>query len=122
MKSKRVNALLITAWQERIGITDWEILSEKISPGQIIYDGEHYFIGIVIDKKQKLAIIYHDIELNDNSICHELLHVKYPECDYPEYCFDEYEEYIQALTDNIIKWQIFNTTDINAQAKWMKRN
>jgi|TARA_R110000851_G_scaffold106449_4_gene225565 hypothetical protein len=72
---------LIKKWQLNFGITDWQITTEKIDSNQIIYNGETYFIGIERDFKKKEGIIYHDIDLCEESIIHELLHVKSPDKD-----------------------------------------
>ena len=68
---------LIKKWQLNFGITDWQITTEKIDSNQIIYNGETYFIGIERDFKKKEGIIYHDIDLCEESIIHELLHVRF---------------------------------------------
>ena len=96
----------IDIWKSRLGISDWSIGTELIFPDQIIYDGESYFIGIETNHKDKIAKIYHDINLDDESICHELLHVKYPEELFKEFNYEEYEEYICICTNNLIKWWI----------------
>jgi|TARA_R110000782_G_scaffold207235_1_gene295757 hypothetical protein len=69
---------LIKKWQLNFGITDWQITTEKIDSNQIIYNGETYFVGIERDFKKKEGIIYHDIDLCEESIVHELLHVQNP--------------------------------------------
>ena len=72
---------LIKKWQLNFGITDWQITTEKIDPNQIVYNGETYFVGIERDFEKKEGIIYHDIDLCEESIIHELLHVKSPDKD-----------------------------------------
>ena len=72
---------LIKKWQTSFGITDWQITTEKIDSNQIIYNGETYFVGIERDFKKKEGIIYHDIDLCEESIVHELLHVQNPDKD-----------------------------------------
>ena len=69
---------IIDYWKKELHITDWYITTEKINPEQIIYNGEKYFIGITRDFKNKIGVIYHDIDLCEESIIHELLHVRFP--------------------------------------------
>ena len=68
----------INKWKNKLGIPNWDITTERITPGQIEYSGEEYFIGITRDFKKKKGIIYHDIDLYEEAIIHELLHVRYP--------------------------------------------
>lgn len=86
--------LLIKKWQLRFGINDWQIKTERILPEQIEYSGETYFIGIERDFDKKKGTIYHDIDLCEESIIHELLHVKNPEKD---------EDWINTRTSKILK-------------------
>lgn len=65
-------------WQDIFDITDWKISLKRILPEQIVYNGEDYFIGISRNYKEKTAVIYHDIDLTEESIVHELLHVACP--------------------------------------------
>ena len=68
----------IQEWQTKLGISQWDITTEKIDPKQVIYEGEKYFIGISIDWENLSGVIYHDIDLTEESIIHELLHIRYP--------------------------------------------
>ena len=57
--------------------------TEKILKNQVFYDecvpeSDRYFIGIEIDRDKKTGIIYHDIDINCDSLLHELLHVRFP--------------------------------------------
>jgi hypothetical protein len=70
---------VIKYWQEIFDIKDWNISTKRILPEQIVYNGEDYFIGISRDFDKKEAIINHDIDLTEESIVHELLHIVYPE-------------------------------------------
>ena len=56
---------------------------------------DRYFVGIEIDKENKAGTIYHDRELTEADIIHELLHVKYP---------NKSEDWINK-TENIISNQ-----------------
>lgn len=86
--------LLIRKWQSRFGISDWQIKTERILPKQIEYSGETYFIAIERDFDKKKGIIYHDIDLCEESIIHELLHVKNPEKD---------EDWVNMKTNQLLK-------------------
>jgi hypothetical protein len=67
----------IEEWQTKLGISQWGITTEKIDPKQVIYEGEKYFIGISIDWDNLSGVIYHDIDLTEEAIIHELLHIRY---------------------------------------------
>jgi hypothetical protein len=69
---------LVKRWQDKLEIPEWDITLESIHPEQIEYSGEKYFIGITRDFKNKTGVIYHDIDLYEEAIIHELLHVRYP--------------------------------------------
>lgn len=68
---------LIKEWQDKLEILHWNITTERIDPKQVIHDGEDYFIGIVRDWDNRKGIIYHDIDLYEEAIVHELLHIRY---------------------------------------------
>ncbi len=67
----------IEEWQTKLDISHWDITTEKIDPKQVIYEGENYFIGISIDWDNLSGVIYHDIDLTEEAIIHELLHIRY---------------------------------------------
>lgn len=69
---------MIKEWQDKLKLDHWDITTEKIDPKQVIYDGEEYFIGISIDWDNLSGEIYHDIDLTEETIVHELLHIKFP--------------------------------------------
>lgn len=85
---------LINKWQLEFKINDWQIKTERIKPEQIEYNGESYFVGIERDFKNKKGIIYHDIDLDEESIIHELLHVRNPE---------KNEDWVNMVTEQILK-------------------
>lgn len=96
----------IKIWQERLGITDWVIRTRKISPGQIEYNGEDYFIGIERDFDRGEAVIYHDVPLCEESIVHELMHIVFPEKNGEDY--DEYEKFIDKLSRDTLLLHYIN--------------
>ena len=69
---------MIKEWQDKLQLSNWVITTEKIDPKQVVYEGEKYFIGISIDWDNLSGVIYHDIDLDEEAIIHELLHVAYP--------------------------------------------
>jgi hypothetical protein len=72
---------VIKEWQDKLEISNWDITTEKIEPEQVIYDGEEYFVGIAIDWNNLSGVIYHDIDLTEDAVIHELLHVRYKDKD-----------------------------------------
>jgi len=68
---------VISEWQTKLGITGWNITTERIDAEQVMYAGEEYFIGIAIDWDNLRGVIYHDIDLTEEAIIHELLHIRY---------------------------------------------
>ena len=77
---------LLHKWQSKLELKEWSFPIQEIQPTQVTYDNDcpvkdRYFIGIEIDKENKIGTIYHDRELTEADIIHELLHVKHPEKD-----------------------------------------
>ena len=71
----------IKYWQNKLGLNDWSIATERIKPEQVTNNGTDEIIGICFDRKNyflKKAVIYHDVNLYEEAIIHELLHVRYP--------------------------------------------
>ena len=69
-----------------LNLKEWSFTTEEILPEQVTYGDyvpqkDRYFVGIEIDKENKIGTIYHDRELTEADIIHELLHVKYPKLD-----------------------------------------
>ena len=88
---------LIENWKNKLGLNDWGITTERVQPDQVEYNGEVEFIGVYYDRKNstsKKAIIYHDVDLYEEAIVHELLHLKYP---------DKNEDWINVKTKEELK-------------------
>ena len=87
----------LSKWQSKLNLKEWRFTVQEIQPTQVVYDNDcpvkdRYFIGIEINQENKTGTIYHDRELTEADIIHELLHVKYP---------NKSEEWINK-TENII--------------------
>lgn len=83
----------IAVWMTYFKLSDWVVETERVDPKQIDYNGEKYFIAIDRNFKTKTAVINHDIDLCEESIVHELLHIVYPKEQQGE-TYAEYEEWI----------------------------
>lgn len=92
---------IIEYWKLILEISDWEVTTQRIEKNQIEYDDQKYFIGIERDFNNKKAIIYHDIDLYEEAILHELLHIKHKRI--PGTTFEEYEEFICRETDEYLE-------------------
>ena len=73
---------MIDKWLKKLELTDWTVELEPINYKQVLYDkecppDERYFIGVRYNINTKYAVIYHDRDLTEEDIIHELLHVKY---------------------------------------------
>ena len=99
MEFKRV---LIEYWQEAFDIQDWDIATEQIDLENVTVEwaGETYFVGIARNFVSKKATVYHDIELTEESIIHELLHIVFPRPQINE-SYQEYEKWITEASENI---------------------
>ena len=91
---------LIEHWKPILQIEDWEITTQCIESDQIDYDDQDYFIGIERDFENKTAIIYHDVDLYEEAIVHELLHIKHRRI--PGTAFEDYEAFICRETDKCL--------------------
>ena len=88
----------INSWMRYLNLTDWTVTMSKIEdPNQIEYNGETYFIAIERDFNNKKATIFHDINLTEVAIVHELLHIVYPKEQENE-TYAEYEEWIDLAS------------------------
>ena len=75
---------MIDKWKAILGVKEWTITTEAIDKKQVVYDPEipeedTYYIGVHVDQDTSIATIYHDRDLTEEDIIHELLHVKYPD-------------------------------------------
>ena len=71
---------MIDKWLKKLELTDWAITLESLDNEQVLCDcppEDCYFIGVEYDSDLKNAVIYHDRNLREEDIVHELLHVKY---------------------------------------------
>lgn len=87
---------LIQKWQNKLGINDWNITTEKIKPEQVVYNGATEFIGVYFNQEDlclKEATIYHDVDLYEEAIVHELVHVRYP---------DKNEDWVNSKTKKLL--------------------
>ena len=74
---------MLQKWINKLGLDEWNITTEQINPKQVVYpsdcvESERFFIGIQPNHERLTAVIYHDRDLCEESIVHELLHIKYP--------------------------------------------
>jgi len=70
-------------WKTHLDLEDWDISLERICRDQVAFDDEvpeidRYFIGISPDHDTKKATLFHDMDLTEEDILHELLHIKCP--------------------------------------------
>lgn len=91
---------VIKKWQHILRLKDWTIKTNKIYSESIIYNGEKYFIGIHRDFGRKLGIIYHDVDLTEEDIVHELLHIVFPIPQEDE-SYEDYERWITEAAENL---------------------
>ena len=92
----------LSKWQSKLNLNEWEFTTKEILPEQVVYDNncpdeDKYFVGIEIDKHNKVGTIYHDREITEKDIIHELLHVKYPNKS------EDWVNEIENLITNIIR-------------------
>lgn len=95
----------IDRWKIELGIEDWSISTSPIDPENhsVDYHDQHYFVGISSRDDVKKATIYHDIPLDEESVIHELLHVKFPEEDFPDKSFEQYEHIIDTTAKLLLQ-------------------
>jgi hypothetical protein len=95
---------IISDWQHYFGIEDWDIVTEQIDLDRVTveYNGHKYFVGIFRDFDEKEATIYHDVELDEETIIHELLHIVFPKPN-PDETYQDYERWITEAAENLNK-------------------
>jgi len=108
----------ISDWQHYFGIEEWEITTEQIDLDKVTveYNGHTYFVGILRGFEEKKATIYHDIELDEETIIHELLHIVFPKPN-PDETYQDYELWITEAAQNLNKNE--STTARRKSAKEM---
>lgn len=75
---------MIEKWKRILSLDSWSITTESIDPDAVMYDDscgneDRYYIGVSADHNNKIAIIYHDRQLTEEDVVHELLHVSFPD-------------------------------------------
>ena len=89
---------MIEKWKAILGLEEWSIVTEAIEKKSVVYEGgvpawDRYFVGVTPDPKSKTATIYHDRDLIEEDIAHELLHIAHPNWT---------EEQVNAVTKALI--------------------
>lgn len=82
--NKKSKEKMIEKWKHILSLTDWDITAQAIDPNAVTYDADipiesRYYIGVLPDHESKTATIYHDRELTEEDIVHELLHIAHPD-------------------------------------------
>ena len=73
---------MIDKWTKQLGLTQWSINTKKIDPESVTYPDDlpakdKFFVGIMSQEEALCATIFHDRDLTEEDVVHELLHVKY---------------------------------------------
>lgn len=124
---------LINKWLDKLEISKWSVNTQLIDAAAVTYpddlpDKDKFFIGIVSSEDALNATIFHDRELTEEDIVHELLHVKYP--DWSEYQVNAETEKLLKLTDEKV-FLIYHTESTgrkylvavtNNTEKWLEHN
>jgi hypothetical protein len=89
----------VQKWKKLLNLNEWDISLQRIDSKQVKYPNdctgdEKYFIGIEKNHTLKKGTIYHDIDLYEEAIVHELLHVKHP---------TKSESWVNYKTNSLIK-------------------
>ena len=74
---------MIEKWKTILALEEWTITTEAIEKKSVTYEGgvpawERYFVGVEPNHNNKTAVIYHDRELTEEDVVHELLHIAHP--------------------------------------------
>ena len=75
---------IVCQWMVKLDIRGWAVIIEAIDKKSVAYDPEipeedRYYVGVQADRDTCIATIYHDRDLTEEDIVHELLHVKHPD-------------------------------------------
>lgn len=75
---------MIDKWTKELDLTQWSINTKHIDPQSVAYPDDiptkdKFFVGIMPQEEALCATIFHDRDLTEEDIVHELLHVKYPD-------------------------------------------
>ena len=94
---------MIEKWKNLLSLKKWTVITESIDPNAVTYDNDcpdedRYYVGVLADRDKKTATIYHDKELTERDIIHELLHIRYPK--WGEDQINEVEELLYKLNQN----------------------
>ncbi len=73
---------MIDKWINKLELNDWSINTKAIDPKSVTYPDDlpakdKFFVGIMSQEEALCATIFHDRELTEEDIIHELLHVKH---------------------------------------------
>lgn len=90
--------MMIEKWKTILSLEEWTITTEAIERKSVVYEGgvpawDRYFVGIQPNHDTKIAVIYHDRDLTEEDVVHELLHVANP---------DWTEEQVNTQTDILL--------------------
>lgn len=69
-------------WQREMGLTDYLILTDKISIWKVMDEKGRRgksLVGVTINRKSKVAILKHTRQLREEDIIHEFKHIEDPE-------------------------------------------
>lgn len=107
---------LILKWKDVLALWEWTIITNPINPEAVtdIPNEDKYFVGVHSNHDTKVATIYHDRELTEEYILHELLNISYPDKD--EDWINEKEERLLYL-DREVKPILHNWLNKNNSKK-----
>jgi hypothetical protein len=89
----------IEFWKKELNLQDIEVITQPISREQVTFpndisEEDKFFIGVA--HEEKTATIYHDRELTEEDILHELLHVAFP---------SKSEQWVVKQTEKRLQWR-----------------
>lgn len=88
----------IEKWKNKLNLNDWTVNTIAIDDRQVDYpddieEHEKLFVGVNYDLERKISLITHSVELIEEDIVHELLHVANP---------TKSEEWIENQTNKLL--------------------